>query len=205
MDRLFHITIGRQLGSGGREIGEKLAANLGINCYDKKLIGIASLKSGLTESILEKADEKRENSLLGGYFELSSTLLNNYANNRLSSEMVFTVQSEVIRSLAANESCLFVGRCADYVLRELPSLLNIFITAEREHRIERIASKEGISLKKAAEIIDKSDKERAGYYNYYTNKRWGAAGSYHLCINSSLLGIEGTVLFLSGFAREYFK
>ena len=129
MDRLFHITIGHSW-EAEVEIGEKLAANLGINCYDKKLIGIASLKSGLTESILEKADEKRENSLLGGYFELSSTLLNNYANNRLSSEMVFTVQSEVIRSLAANESCLFVGRCADYVLRELPSLQHFYYCPE---------------------------------------------------------------------------
>ncbi|MDD2425075.1 MAG: cytidylate kinase-like family protein [Bacteroidales bacterium] len=199
------MTIGRQLGSGGREIGERLAAGLGINCYDKKLIEIASLKSGLTESILEKADEKRKNPLLGGYFELSSTLLNNYANNRLSSEMIFSVQSEVIRSLAAGESCLFVGRCADYVLRDQKSLLNIFITADREQRIERVSSKEVIPLKKASEIIDKSDKERASYYNYFTSKKWGATSSYHLSVSSSLLGIEGTASFLTAFAKKYFE
>jgi cytidylate kinase len=205
MNSKFYITIGRQLGSGGREIGEKLAKELGIDYYDKELIEIASQKSGLGKEFFEQADEKTSHTIFGGYFEFSSTMISNYANNYLSNEMLFKIQSDVIRSLAERGSCLFVGRCADYVLKDLPGCLNLFVCADRKDRIKRVAEKELVPESKAADIIDKTDKKRAGYYNYYSNKEWGAAESYNICINSSMLGIEGTVQLLKEIVKKRFS
>jgi cytidylate kinase len=123
-------------------------------------------------------------------------------NNYLSNETFFKIQSDVIRKLAAEKSCLFVGRCADYILRDHPRCINVFITADEEDRVKRVARDQKLTAEKALEVIEKTDKKRAEYYNYYSNKVWGAAGSYHLCINSSVLGIDETVAFISRFIEQ---
>ncbi len=205
MDEKYIITIGRQLGSGGRQIGEKLASRLGISFYDKELILIASQESGLGKELFEQADEKTSYSVFAGLLGLDGPPgAGIYTGSYLSNEMLFKIQSDVIRELAGKQSCVFVGRCADYVLKDLPRCLNVFISADTEDRVKRIAEIQQIPEKKARDIIEKTDKKRAGYYNYYSNKIWGAAESYHLCINSSVLGIEETVSFIQRFAGERF-
>lgn len=206
MDEHYIINVGRQLGSGGREIGQKLAAQLGISYYDKELIRLASRESGLKEEFFERADEKKHFSLFGGLLGLRSSMTDDvYSNYYLSNEALFKIQSDVIRKLARQQSCLFVGRCADYVLKDYPNCLNIFISADINDRVMRIADIEDLSEKKARELIDKADKDRSGYYNYFTGKTWGAAESYHLCINSSVLGIEATIVFLREFIEKRFN
>jgi cytidylate kinase len=205
MNKNFVITIGRQLGSGGREIGEKLAKLLEISFYDKELIFIASKESGLGKEFFEKVDEKRRLPIIGGLFGLKGSMsVEPFSNYYLSNETLFNIQSDIIRKLADKGSSLFVGRCADYVLKDHPRCLNIFISADVQERIKRIAGINNISEDKAAELIEKSDKQRAGYYNYFSDKTWSAIESYHLCINSSVLEIDGTVEMIRLFATRRF-
>lgn len=200
----FIINIGRQLGSGGRQIGRLLAKRLDMAFYDKELIALASQQSGLAKEVFEKADEKKRFTLTGGLLGLKSPVLDeNFSNSYLWNEMLFKIQSDVIRELAGEESCIFVGRCADYILRDHPRALNVFISAEEGDRIKRVMDYYELTEKKALELIGKTDKKRAGYYNYYSNKQWGAAESYHLCINSSVLGIEKTAGFIEDFLHEF--
>lgn len=202
----FTITIGRQLGSGGREIGQKIATSLHIPVYDKELLQIASRESGLGKEFFEEMDEKKSHSLIGGLLNMNSPFSDEfYLNYYLSNETLFKIQSDVIRNLAHKESCLFLGRCADYVLKDYPRCLNIFISADLEDRIRRTAALHQVSEAKAREIVIKTDKKRAEYYRFYSNKTWGAAESYHLCINSSVLGIDPTVEFILEFARRRFS
>ena len=205
MDKKIIVNIGRQLGSGGREIGEKLAARLGINFYDKELIQLASEASGLRREFFEKADEKASQNILGGLFGVRFPFVGEGtipASNCLSNDSLFQVQSNVIRQLAENDSCLFVGRCADYILRNHPNCANIFISASREDRIQRLCKLHSIGKEVAEAMMEKADKKRSEYYNYYSNKTWGAAASYHLCIDSSALGIEATTDFIETFIRQ---
>ncbi len=202
----YVINIGRQLGSGGLLIGEKLSKRLGINFYDKELLREASKESGLSKKFFEQADEKSRFGWFGNLFGWFSNPLNEgYLNDDyLRGDVLFRIQSEAIRHLAEKQSCLFIGRCADYVLRDHPRSLNIFISADLEDRIRRIADAQQISREKAQHVIEQVDKRRAGYYNYYSNKVWGAAASYHLCLNSSVLGIDDTVEFIHAFAEKKF-
>jgi cytidylate kinase len=205
MKKEYVITIGRQLGSGGRIIGEKLAGQLGISFYDKELIQIASQQSGLGKEFFEQADEKKGYSIFGGLFGLRGAIaVEPFSNYYLNNETLFKIQSDVIRDLAEKGSSLFVGRCADYVLKDYPRCLNLFINAEMNDRIKRIAKIQNLPDDKAKDFIEKADKRRAGYYNYFSNKVWGAADTYHLCINSSILGIEETVAFIRQFVEKRF-
>jgi len=206
MNETFIINIGRQLGSGGRQIGEKLSTEFGIGFYDKELIKLASKESGLGKEFFEKADEKSSYSFLSGLIGLRTNVNNEvYTNNYLTNETFFKIQSDVIRDLAQKESCVFVGRCADYILRNHPRCINVFITADTEDRIKRVAQTYQLSLDKAQELIAKTDKKRSEYYNFYSNKVWGEAKSYHLCINSSMLGIDETVDFICQFIKQRLK
>jgi len=201
----YIITIGRQLGSGGREIGQKLSARLGISFYDKELIRIASQESGIRENHFEEADEKKTHSLFGGLLDLRGFLTDEvYANYYLSNEMLFKIQSDVIRKLAGLNSCLFVGRCADYILKDHPRCLSVFISADMRDRIRRVARIQEITENKAEDCIGKLDKKRADYYEYFSGKVWGAASSYDLCVNSSVLGIEETIKFIQSYAEVRF-
>ena len=203
MNDKFVINVGRQLGSGGRQIGEKLASEFGISFYDKELINLASKESGLGKEFFENADEKKSHSLIGGLLGLRTNISNEvYVNNYLSNETFFKIQSDIIRELAAEKSCVFVGRCADYILRDHPRCINVFITADADDRIKRVARDQQLTVEKAQEVIEKTDKKRSEYYNYFSNKTWGVAGSYHLCINSSVLGIDETVAFIRRFVEK---
>jgi cytidylate kinase len=200
----YIITIGRELGSGGKEIGTRLAEKLGVSCYDKELIQLASRESGLGKEYFEKADEKSSFSLLSSYFGFRSGYMGNLSENYLCNEMLFKIQSDVIKSLAEQESCIFVGRCADYILREHPHCLNVFISADLPDRIQRIQTTQNMTEKGAMNLIEQTDKKRAGYYNYYSNKTWGMAASYDLCINSSVFGIDKIISCIEEYVATHF-
>lgn len=207
MEEKFVINIGRQLASGGRIIGEELAKSFHIPFYDKEIIKIASQESGLKREFFENADEKKRFNLLGslhGWF--SGPTEEGYLNNYLQSETLFKIQSDVILKLANQHSCVFVGRCADYILREHPRAINIFISANMDDRVERIMEYDkNINAEKAREKIENTDKQRANYYNFYTRKNWGMASSYDLCVNSSIIGIDRTVELIKSFVCEKLK
>ena len=200
----FVITIGRELGSGGKRIGELLSHQLGIHCYDKELIQLASHKSGLGKEFFEQVDEKSSHTFFSGLFGSRSGFMGDSSNNYLCNETLFKIQSDIIKELAKKESCIFVGRCADYILRDHPHLIQIFITANLKDRIHRISQDNNITEKEAKSQIEQIDKKRAAYYNYYSNKIWGMSMSYDLCINSSILGVEETSAFILQYIRKSF-
>jgi cytidylate kinase len=200
----YAITIGRQLGSGGKLIGELLSEKLGIPCYDKELIQLASKDSGLGKEFFEKADEKNSISILGNYISFRSGFMGNTEVNYLSNETLFKIQSDVIRNLVEKESCIFVGRCADYILRNHKHCLKIFICADMPDRIQRICLNNAISEKEAKILIEQTDKKRASYYNYFSNKTWGFSTSYDVCINSSVFGIENIVSLIEIYVKRQF-
>ena len=207
MEGNYVITIGRQLGSGGRETGLKLAESLGISFYDKELIRLASRESGLNEKVFENADEKKRFNIFWGLFGIHSSTHTPeiYSGYYLSNETLFKIQSDVIRSLAEKKSCLFVGRCADYILKDHSRRLSIFITADINDRVNRVMEIHGISEKKARDLIDRTDKQRSSYYNYFSGKSWGEAESYHMSVNTSVLGINETSVFLKHFIEKRFS
>lgn len=198
------VTIGREFGSGGREIGQKLADKLGIEFYDKKLLQMAAKESGFCEEIFERQDEKPTNSFL------YSLVMDSYSLNRYSTapfldmplnQKVFLAQFETIKKLAAKGSCVIVGRCADYALADSPHCISVFLHADLEFRMKRIAEELDVTENKAGDLIMKKDKQRASYYNYYTRKKWGDARTYDLTLDSGKLGIDGCVTLL----EEYIK
>lgn len=188
------ITIGRQYGSAGREIGYKVAEDLGIKLYDKEMLDRAAKESGLCQELFETHDEKPTNSFL--YSLVMDTYSLGYTSGSYTdmpiNHKVFLAQFDAIKKIADEGPCILVGRCADYALEEYDNLLSLFIHADLNARVRRIARIYDLTDAKAKDLIIKTDKKRASYYNYYSNKKWGAADSYHICLDSSLLGIEGT-------------
>ena len=188
------ITIGRQYGSAGREIGNIVADRLGIKLYDKEMLARAAKDSGICEEIFETHDEKPTNSFL--YSLVMDTYSMGYSGNTYTdmpiNHKVFLAQFDAIKNIADEGPCILVGRCADYALENYDNMISVFIHADMESRIKRIAGKYDLTDAKAKDRIVKTDKKRASYYNYYTNKKWGDAASYELCLDSSKLGIEGT-------------
>ena len=204
MNNHYVINLGRQLGSGGKVIGEMIAKRLNISFYDRELIQLAADESGLCKEFFEKADERAQQSLIGGLFSARIPFITDGTipyGSCLNNDSLFKIQSDVIRELAENQSCLFVGRCADYILRDHPRQVNIFISAAKEARIQRLMQLHEINAEQAEEMIEKADKKRAAYYNYYSYKTWGAASTYHLCVDSSVLGIEKTVDYVLEFIQ----
>ena len=190
------ITISRQFGSGGHEIGEKLAARLGIPLYDNQLISMAADELGYTKESVERADESSLDSFMAAYSvtPMSYTNFISTASYMPSLDVrVFRKQSEIIQSLAQKGPCVIVGRCADYILRDKADLINVFICAEKEDRIQRIAKRYGLTEKKAAERIRKTDRERKFYYETYTGLEWGSIYSHQALLNVSMLGIDKIV------------
>lgn len=191
------ITIGRQFGSGGREVGEKLSKKLDVPFYDKDLLKRAAKESGLCEEIFENFDEKPSSSFL--YSLVMDPYSLGYSNNGFDlplNHKVFLAAFDTIKKIADEGSCIIVGRCADYVLQDYKNCLNLFIHAPMDDRIKRISAKYDLPENKAKDMIYKKDKQRASYYNYYSNSKWADIKNYHLSINSSLLGIDGTVEML---------
>lgn len=189
-------TIGREFGSGGREVGEKLTAKLGIKLYDKELLQQAAKDSGFCEEIFENHDEKPTNSFL------YSLVMDTYSVSGYSAapfldmplnHKVFLAQFETIKKIAEKESCVIVGRCADYALSDNPDCINIFIHADLDVRIKNVSKNLNITENKARDIINKTDKQRASYYNYYTSKKWGDSKSYNLSLDAGKLGTDNCV------------
>lgn len=188
------ITIGRQYGSAGREIGYKVADALGIKLYDKEMLDRAAKESGICQELFETHDEKPTNSFL--YSLVMDTYSLGYTSGSYTdmpiNHKVFLAQFDAIKKIADEGPCILVGRCADYALEDYDNAIRLFIHADWDARIRRIARIYDLSDAKAKELITKTDKSRASYYNYYSNKRWGAADSYDFCLNSAKLGIQGT-------------
>ena len=205
MNPHFVITIGRQLGSGGKAVGERLAARFGIPVYDKRLIRMAAEQSGFGQEFFERADEKPAEGLLAtllGYLRSPFAGDDALSDNPLSPDALFKMQSDTIRRRAERESCIFVGRCADYILREHPRCVNLFISASPADRIRRLAATHGLAPEAARQLMESTDAKRAAYYNHYSNATWGAAATYHLCLDASALGIDGTAAFAEEFIRR---
>lgn len=203
----YSITIGRQYGSAGREIGFKLAEKLGIKCYDDELLKEAAKSSGLCEQIFESHDEKPTQSFI--YSLVMDTYSLGYNNSGFVdmplSQKVFLAQFDAIKKIADREACIIVGRCADYALADYKNVMSVFINADMEARVERIMERKKLVKKAdAVDVINKTDKKRASYYNYYTSKKWGDSKSYDVCINSSLFGVDETVDILADMAKRKF-
>ena len=191
----FVINIGRQLGSGGRTVGEIIARRLGVKLYDKELINLAARESGICPEFFEKADEKESRGVIStvvGYLRAPFVGDDGGVTNVLSNDALFKIQSDVIRAVAARESAVFVGRCADYILRENPRCVNVFL----------MGSYVPVTPEERRAMLERVDARRASYYNYYSSRTWGEAATYHLCVSTSPLGDEGTADFILEFAAR---
>ncbi|MEY8338999.1 cytidylate kinase-like family protein [Lachnospiraceae bacterium 62-35] len=189
------ISIGRQYGSGGAEIGSRLAKELGVDCYDKNILRMNSDESGIKESYFHLADEKAGGRLL--YKIISSMVPEkkgpSFGADLVSADNLFRFQSEVIRKLAAEESFVIIGRCADYVLEGDKGLARVFLYADMESRMERLVGRGICSREEAPRLIKRMDRERRDYYRYYTGKSWSSIDNYDILLNTAKLGVEGTV------------
>ena len=205
MDKKIIITIARQYGSGGREIGEKVAKKLGIPLYDKQLITDAASRGSLDENVTKLADESAANSLLYtlamGSNVLGTTM--HFGYKMPLNDKLFILQSEVIKEYAKDTSCVIIGRCADYVLRNEEKLLRIFVYGDLDHREKRVAERHPeLKASQIIDVINKTDKRRSSYYNFYTGNKWGKYDNYDMAINSSTLGIEGTAQLVVAMAKR---
>lgn len=201
MSNKYIITIGRQFGSGGREIGKALAESLGIPFYDKELISIAAKESGMDAEVFKNVDERATNSLLYslsmGLYSFGSSFANNSElpiNDRL-----YILQHQIIKKLADEGPCVIVGRCADYVLKDRDDCVNIFIHADIEYRKKRAIEIHNVQKNRAEQIVNKTDKVRANYYSFYSGQKWGFAQNYHLSIDSSNLTPEQAVKLITAY------
>ncbi len=196
------INVGRQLGSGGRDIARLLATTFQAQCYDRELLNLAAKESGFSEKFFEQNDEQR--GFLRSLFHLHVPHMsdNSIYGNGFSQENLFKFQSDAIRKAAESSSCVFVGRCADYVLRDFPNVVNVFVTAAMDFRIQQVMNRQQLSEEAARKFIEHGESTRAAYYNYYTGKKWGYAASYDLCVDSSKLGLQATADFIAGFVRQ---
>ena len=205
MSKKIIITIARQYGSGGREIGERVAAMLGIPLYDKELITDAAAKGSLNEDIIKKADESAANSLLYtlamGSNVLGTTM--HFGYKMPLNDKLFILQSEVIKEYAKEGSCVIIGRCADYVLRDEPNIMRLFIYGDLDHRQARVLERHPeLKSSQVIDVINKTDKRRSSYYNFYTGNKWGKYDNYDMAINSSTLGIEHTAQVIAASAAK---
>ena len=198
------ICFGRQFGSGGRDIARAVASELGFEFYDKELITLAAKESGLNIDIAEDLDERPTGSLLysivtdGAHFVGGA-----YGHHLPNNDKLYIAQSNVIKDISAKKNAVFVGRCADHILAEQNNVINVFVYANDSDRVARIMQHHNCTEKKAEEMMIKADKKRKNYYNFYTGKKWGAMQDHDLCVNSSLLGIEGTAKLIADFARQF--
>ncbi|MCR4603652.1 MAG: cytidylate kinase-like family protein [Prevotella sp.] len=198
------INVGRQMGSGGHEIGRMLANDFAANYYDKEILNLAAKESGFSAEYFEQSDERH--GFLRSLFHMHAPHVsdNNFYQNNFSQEGLFKFQSDAIRKEAGKGSCVFVGRCADYVLRDFDNVVNIFITASMQFRIDNIVRRRAIQPEEAQKVIEQEERRRAEYYNYYTGRKWGMATGYDLCIDASVLGIVATERFIASFVRAKF-
>ena len=204
MNKQVIICVGRQLGSGGHDIARMLALDFNAKYYDRELMNLAAKESGFSEKFFEQNDEQR--GIFRSLFHLHAPHIgdNNLYNNDFSQESLFKFQSDAIKKAADEGSCVFVGRCADYVLRDRSNMVSVFITASMDFRIQQVMTKEHLDHAAARRFIEQRETTRASYYNYYTGKKWGSAASYDLCIDASVLGLQATEKLIADFIRKRF-
>ncbi|MGP1350520.1 MAG: AAA family ATPase [Hoylesella marshii] len=196
------INVGRQLGSGGRIIARMLAEDFNCKMYDKEILNLATKESGFSKEFFEQNDEQK--GFVRSLFHLHLPYISdtNFYHNKFSQDSLFQFQSDAIRKAAEESSCVFVGRCADYVLRDVKEAVSIFITANLEERIKQVSKRHLCDEETAEKLINSIENERSSYYNYYTGKKWGHSTSYDICVNSSILGIEGTEQLLVDYIKK---
>ncbi len=204
-DKHVIICVGRQLGSGGHDIARMLAMDFNAKYYDRELLNLAAKESGFSEKFFEQNDEKK--GFLRSLLNIQTSHLSggNLYKSNFSQESLFQFQSDAIRKAASEGSCVFVGRCADYVLRDMPNVVKVFITASIRYRIGKLMEQRQVTPQQAKRFILHEEGRRATYYNYYTGKKWGAAESYDLCVDSSILGIVDTEKLIADFIRKRFE
>lgn len=193
------INIGRQFGSGGKQVASALGRKLGIPVYDNELIAEAAAKSGFSKDLFRKSDERKSVFTLSNIF--GTTNRYSMGESFINDSQLFKLQSEVIREIARNSSAIFIGRATDYILRDM-ECLDVFISAPIEERKKMVAERERISPEDAEAFIMKKDRKREDYYNFFTFGNWGVASNYDLCIDSSILGIEGTADYIIDFGKK---
>lgn len=192
------INIGRQFGSGGKEVASSIGAALGIQVYDNELISKAAEESGFSKELFERSDEKRS---VFNLFSFFGTDRFGSAQNYVGDNELFKIQSEVIRGIAEKGPAIFVGRCSNYILRDR-KCLDVFVSAPVEARVKRVMERTGLDEDEALSRIERQDRVRQTYYNFFTFGNWGSASDYDLCLDSSILGIEGTAEYIIGFGRK---
>ena len=199
------INVGRQVGAGGQEIGRMLAEDFDAKFYDRELLNLAAKESGFSEKFFKQNDEKK--GFLRGLLNVQTPHLSggNLYGSNFSQERLFQFQSDAIRKAAQEDSCVFLGRCADYVLRDFDNVVNVFITASMDFRIQLVSKVKELDAEHARKLIEHVESRRAQYYNYYTGKKWGAAESYDFCIDASILGLEETEKLIAEFIRKKFR
>jgi len=196
------IIIGRQYGAGGRYIAKRLATTFGAKYLDREILDLAAKESGFSPEFFKENDEKKN--FLKSLFHMHAPMVsdNSFYGNEFSEESLFCFQCEAIRKAADEGSCVFIGRCADYVLRDVEGVVSVFITADMDDRLARVRERLQVDEETARKTISRKESSRESFYNYYTGKKWGTAESYDLCINSSLLGLDGTADFIAKFVTE---
>ncbi len=192
------ISIGRQHGSSGREIARLLARELGIKCYDKEIVDEAAINSDFSRELINAYDEKRASTMSSFMLNVGGYGLNE--NFKLNMQVV-TAQFDTIRALASKGDCIFVGRCADHILRERDDLVSVFIHGDMDERLKCLERRQGLDEVTARKTIKEVDKDRSSFYKYYSDQVWGDAQNYDLCINSSRLGVEGTVRVIMDYIK----
>lgn len=197
------ITVGRQLGSGGHDIARMLALDFNAQYYDREILNLAARESGFSPKIFEQNDEKK--GFVRSLFSVQIPFVDNgMYKPGFSQDSLFKFQSDAIRKAASEGSCVFVGRCADYVLRDFPNVVNVFVSASMRHRIDQILAHRDLTPQQAKKVIVQAEERRASYYHFYTGKKWGAAESYDLCIDASVMGLVETEKFIAAYIRERF-
>ena len=192
------INIGRSFGSGGGFVGQAIGKKLGIPVYDNELISRVAEEKGYSKSLFA-GEEKRSLFSVSSFF--ASGRLSYLDSGYVNDNVLFKIQSEVIRAIAEEGDAIFIGRCADYILRDRPCL-DVFVCAPMEYRVKRLVEREGLTADEAESLMRRKDRTRETYYNYYTFGSWGRADNYDLCIDSSILGIEGTADYIIDFGRR---
>lgn len=198
MENKIIITIGRQYGAGGRSVAASISQKLGIPVYDNDLLTEAAKESGYSPDLFKKRDEKRHLFSLAHLFSSRESDTPHY----LGDDTLFQIQSDVMRDIAEKGSCIIIGRCSNYILRDMPEALHVFLTSPLDVRVDRVVKRMGVDEETARKIIAKKEKNRIDYYNRYTLTRWGQASIYDLCMDSSILGIDGTADMIIEFAEK---
>ncbi len=204
MDKHYCICIGRKFCSGGRNIAALVAQELGIKVYDRGLLRKAAQNAGFSEKFFEEADEEKTRKGLRSLFMSRFNSSNGFSSNYLSNESIFNMQSDAIRKIHETEDCVFIGRCADYVLRESDRLLNVFIAADMDDRVARVCRHAGDDMtpSKALSLIEDIDRKRSSYYNYFSGRTWGDTAVYDICLNSTTLGYDKCADIIVSLAKD---